>query len=241
MPTRHALMSMVHQCARTLLSDHIHEQNPSAFAATRPFRHDVVERVARASRAGSGRLMNAGTRRMPPQPPYQTAPSPRFESVGAHTAPASFQSTSDSRDPNMNRIIPSFIIAATTVFASAAFADDITPTPPFVSTRDRAEVQAELLQFRGQANPWSIAYNPLARFQSALTRDEVRAQFLASRDDVAAMTGRGQWVLRPGGGTHRRCERDRRKRPAASATVRDGIGSTPAGLIWAGSRASLLL
>jgi hypothetical protein len=89
----------------------------------------------------------------------------------------------------MNRIIPSFIIAATTVFATAAFADDITPTPPFASTRDRAEVQAELLQFRGQANPWSIAYNPLARFQSSLTRDEVRAQFLASRDDVAAMTG----------------------------------------------------
>jgi hypothetical protein len=89
----------------------------------------------------------------------------------------------------MNRIIPSLIIAASTVFASAAFADDITPTPPFVSTRDRGEVKAELLQFRGQTNPWSIAYSPLARSQSALTRDEVRARFLASRDDVAAMTG----------------------------------------------------
>jgi hypothetical protein len=38
------------------------------------------------------------------------------------------------------------------------------------------------------ANPWSIAYNPLARFESSRTREEVRAEYIASRDEVAAQT-----------------------------------------------------
>jgi hypothetical protein len=89
----------------------------------------------------------------------------------------------------MNRIITRTLVAISTVFASHAFADDITPSEPFVSTATRAEVQAGIAQARATANPWSIAYNPLATFQSSRTRAEVRAEYIASRDDVAALTG----------------------------------------------------
>jgi Domain of unknown function (DUF4148) len=57
--------------------------------------------------------------------------------------------------PTMNRIIASTLIAASAAFAGQAFADDITPSEPFQSSR---------------------------------TREEVRAEYIASRDEVAAMT-----------------------------------------------------
>ena len=78
---------------------------------------------------------------------------------------------------------------ATACVAGQAFADDITVAEPFTSTRDRAEVTAELAAARGTANPWSIAHNPLARFQSSRTTAEVCAEYIASRDQVADMTG----------------------------------------------------
>jgi hypothetical protein len=89
----------------------------------------------------------------------------------------------------MNRIIATACIAASAIVAGQAFADDITPSQPFVSTTTRAQVQAELARSRSQANPWSIAYNPLARFQSGRTRAEVISEYIASRDEVAALTG----------------------------------------------------
>jgi hypothetical protein len=98
-------------------------------------------------------------------------------------------STIDIRGTIMNRIIATALIAASTVLAGHAVADDITPSEPFVSTADRAQVQAGVAQARAAANPWSIAYDPLAGFQSGRTRAEVRAEYLASRDDVAALTG----------------------------------------------------
>ncbi|HVE53748.1 MAG TPA: hypothetical protein VNB23_10250 [Ramlibacter sp.] len=89
----------------------------------------------------------------------------------------------------MNRIIASTLIAASAAFAGHALADDITPSDTFVSSADRAQVQAGVAQARTAANPWSIAYNPLAAFQGNRTRAEVRAEYIASRDDVAARTG----------------------------------------------------
>src|SRR5262249_14802791 len=73
--------------------------------------------------------------------------------------------------------------------STAARADDITiDNTPFHSQLTRAEVQADLLQYRqAGVNPWSTSYNPLKSFQSTLTRDQVRAEFLADRDAVAAM------------------------------------------------------
>ena len=88
----------------------------------------------------------------------------------------------------MHRIITTTLLAAAAALAGQAFADDITPSEPFVSTADRAQVQAGVAQARTVANPWSIAYNPLASFESSRTREEVRADYIASRDEVAALT-----------------------------------------------------
>jgi len=58
------------------------------------------------------------------------------------------------------------------------------------AARTRADVQAELAQYqKAGVNPWSIRYNQLAGFRSAKTRDEVRAEYLAERNEVAAMNG----------------------------------------------------
>lgn len=88
----------------------------------------------------------------------------------------------------MNRTLTAALLAACAAFTGHAFADDIRPTEPFVSTADRAQVQAEIAQARTVPNPWSIAYNPLAAFSSTLTRDEVRADYIAHREEVAALT-----------------------------------------------------
>jgi hypothetical protein len=57
------------------------------------------------------------------------------------------------------------------------------------STRTRSDVLAELQQFkRSGVNPWSIRYNQLAGFRSTRTQADVRAEFLANRDETKAMT-----------------------------------------------------
>jgi hypothetical protein len=89
----------------------------------------------------------------------------------------------------MNR---NYAIAAALAFAAAgsALADDITIDPnPFVSTATRAQVREDLMKYRtAGVNPWADEYNQLAPFRSAKTRTEVQAEFLASRDEVAAFT-----------------------------------------------------
>jgi hypothetical protein len=89
----------------------------------------------------------------------------------------------------MNRKFALALVAAT--FAANVLADDITvDTTPFNSTVSRAQVQAELAQFKqGGVNPWSNQYNPLAKFSGQRTRAEVVAEFIADRAEVAAITG----------------------------------------------------
>jgi hypothetical protein len=84
-----------------------------------------------------------------------------------------------------------FALVVAAAFAGNAFADDITvDTTPFASTKSRAEVQAELAQYRQSgANVWSNQYNPLAKFSSSLSRAQVVADFIAARKEVAAVTG----------------------------------------------------
>ena len=58
------------------------------------------------------------------------------------------------------------------------------------STRTRAEVLAELKQFKQSGvDPWAIGYNQLADFRGTKTRAQVREEFLANRDEAEAMTG----------------------------------------------------
>ncbi|MDB5859856.1 MAG: hypothetical protein JWQ76_3545 [Ramlibacter sp.] len=87
----------------------------------------------------------------------------------------------------MKRIIIAICLAA----AGSAFADDITiESTPFVSTRTRAEVVAEMQQARHEGmNPWADTYDQLQAFRSTLTRDEVIAEFLLSRDESQAFNG----------------------------------------------------
>lgn len=91
----------------------------------------------------------------------------------------------------MNRKIATALIVAAAAVAGNAFADDITlDTTPFQSVKTRAEVQAELSQFKkAGVNPWSTQYNPLAYFKSARSAAEVRAEYLGARHEVAALNG----------------------------------------------------
>jgi len=77
-----------------------------------------------------------------------------------------------------------------TAVAAGVFADELpsVPTEPVVSTKSRAEVKAELAAYQqAGVNPWSTWYNQLAGFKSSTTRQAVVAEYLASRDEVAAL------------------------------------------------------
>jgi hypothetical protein len=90
---------------------------------------------------------------------------------------------------NAKLALSSLVLAAT--FAGNALAE--TPTvvnENFVSTKSRAEVQAELAAYKqAGVNPWSMQYNPLRSFKSASTREAVVAEYLASRNEVKALNG----------------------------------------------------
>lgn len=102
----------------------------------------------------------------------------------------------------MNRNIESLLaigavgaIAAAAVAAMAlprtASADDITiDTKPFVSSRARTDVQQELLgqarQVRAGASEWSQQQGAVLKGQA--TAPEVRADFVANRREVSALT-----------------------------------------------------
>jgi len=98
----------------------------------------------------------------------------------------------------MNRHLESSLIAIGTAAAALAlaamsaraYADDPTIDPtPFVSTKTRAEVRAEVMQgqqFRQAYGEWPTEMKPL---QSSLTREQVRNEYIASRNEVKALTG----------------------------------------------------
>jgi hypothetical protein len=100
----------------------------------------------------------------------------------------------------MNRNIAFVLLAVAAV--GQAFADDITiESTPFKSTASRQEVIAQI-QAPG-ANPWADNYDQLAGVgSSSKSRDEVTAEYLASRDEVAAFTGEdsGSMFLAHSGG-----------------------------------------
>ena len=92
----------------------------------------------------------------------------------------------------MNRnITTALVVAAAAAFAGNAFAE--TPTvvkDDFVSSASRAQVNAELVAFKqAGVNPWSTQYNPLRYVQGTKSRAQVVGEYLASRDQVAALNG----------------------------------------------------
>ena len=71
----------------------------------------------------------------------------------------------------MQRIVITAVLAAS--FAGAALAESplAVPVEPFVSSKTRAQVQAELAEYQKPGiNPWSTSYNPLKYFRSTKTR-----------------------------------------------------------------------
>jgi len=88
-----------------------------------------------------------------------------------------------------------FKIASAVLFtavAASAFADELpaVATDSFMSTKTRAEVQAELHAYQqAGVNPWSTSYNQLAGFKSNTSREAVVAEYMASRAEVAALNG----------------------------------------------------
>jgi hypothetical protein len=86
------------------------------------------------------------------------------------------------------------LAAVLSVAAFAAHADDADPSGQFATTvgsaGTRAAVQSQYADYRKTGvNPWSTSYNPLASFRGDKTRAQVTAEYLASRNAVAAMTG----------------------------------------------------
>lgn len=83
------------------------------------------------------------------------------------------------------------VAAFAALAGTAARADDITiDNTPFVSSKTRAEVQAELVQFEWSGvDTWSTGYNHLAQFDSVKSRAQVKAEYLEHRDQVTALTG----------------------------------------------------
>jgi hypothetical protein len=96
----------------------------------------------------------------------------------------------------MNRKLANVLAFATAAAAAAlsgsAYADDITvDNAPFISSRSRAEVQAELLKqvdlVRTGAGEWSMQHNYVPQLKSAYTREEAQSQFKFSRGEVSAL------------------------------------------------------
>lgn len=89
---------------------------------------------------------------------------------------------------NAKLVLSSIVFAA---FAGNALADDPTVVNDhFVSTKTRAEVQAELAAYQAAGvNPWATSYQPLKYFHSTASRAAVQGQYLAARNEVRAFTG----------------------------------------------------
>ena len=86
--------------------------------------------------------------------------------------------------------LTSLVLAAG--FAGSAFAEspNVFVDPAFQGAQTRAQVQAELAAYKkAGVNPWSTTYNPLRSFRSATTREAVVADYVASRNEVRALTG----------------------------------------------------
>ncbi|HET8747586.1 MAG TPA: DUF4148 domain-containing protein [Ramlibacter sp.] len=91
----------------------------------------------------------------------------------------------------MNR--SSLLVAALSLAAFAAHAESADPSGQFAASAagqaTRAQVQAELAAYKQSGvNPWSTSYNPLKAFQGTRTRADVKAEYIASREAVNAMT-----------------------------------------------------
>lgn len=87
------------------------------------------------------------------------------------------------------------ILAVAAIASGNAYAEGpIIDSTPFVSTKSRAEVQAEVTgqaaQLREANSEWAMQLNePTGRPNSAYTSKAAQAEYIASRDHVNALNG----------------------------------------------------
>jgi len=86
------------------------------------------------------------------------------------------------------------LIAALSFAAASVYAENPDPSGQFAvaanGAQTRAAVATQFSQYRADGvNPWATSYNPLKGFRSTRSAAEVRAEYIASRQAVAAMTG----------------------------------------------------
>lgn len=83
-------------------------------------------------------------------------------------------------------------MAAAVMSSNARAEGPIGEAAPFVSTLSRAEVKADLMKNRGlvtsYASEWALQQNSTLAPMSGVTRAQVRAEYIAARDEVRAMT-----------------------------------------------------
>jgi hypothetical protein len=84
------------------------------------------------------------------------------------------------------------VLAAALMSGRALAEGPIETPPPFTGTLSRAQVQAQVLQDRGQitsfASEWTQQQDPSRPFSSGITRAQATAGYIAARDEVHAMT-----------------------------------------------------
>jgi hypothetical protein len=85
-------------------------------------------------------------------------------------------------------------VAVAAISSTNAHADDITiDKTPFVSSRSRAEVQAELMGqpqlVTAAASEWSMQFKQAPQLKSAYTSEQAKAEYKVSRQYVSALTG----------------------------------------------------
>ena len=85
------------------------------------------------------------------------------------------------------------VACAAAIASSPAYAEGpILQDTPFVSTRTRAEVQAELMRqpelLSASAHEWILQRNQPTALRSAYTSEQARAEYVAAREEVSALT-----------------------------------------------------
>jgi hypothetical protein len=78
------------------------------------------------------------------------------------------------------------VFAAAAIASGAAYAESPTiDSTPFVSSKSRAEVRAELMGHSGSSE-WAMQLNEPVQPNSAYTREAAQAEYIASRNEVNA-------------------------------------------------------
>ena len=84
------------------------------------------------------------------------------------------------------------LLAAALMSGHALAEGPIEVSPPFTGSLSRAQVQAQVLQDRGQltsfASEWTLQREPSRPLASGITRAQATAGYIAARDEVHAMT-----------------------------------------------------